>query len=83
MMWLVYILRLTFMLSTPLVRLNINFLNKHYLGHPELLDLNLDINWTKPEDLRPYRGIFKLFIIPPDDLYLPVIPERIHGKLVC
>jgi len=66
---------------TPLVVL-IKFLNIHYLGHPEVLDLNLDINWSKPEDVRPYRGIFKLFIIPPDNIYLPVIPERIHGKLV-
>nr|CAD2182349.1 unnamed protein product [Meloidogyne enterolobii] len=60
----------------------VNFYAFYPIGHPELLDLNLDINWTKPEDLRPYRGIFKLFIIPPDDLYLPVIPERIHGKLI-
>jgi len=52
------------------------------LGHPEVLDINLEVNWTMPEDLRPYRGIFKVFIIPPEDLYLPVIPERINGKLV-
>uniref|UniRef100_A0A914MNU5 DNA-directed DNA polymerase n=2 Tax=Meloidogyne TaxID=189290 RepID=A0A914MNU5_MELIC len=60
----------------------VNFYAFYPIGHPEVWDLNLDINWTKPEDLRPYRGIFKLFIIPPDDLYLPVIPERIHGKLI-
>jgi len=61
-----------------------NYLNKiiFLLGHPNILELNKDVNWTKPEDLHPYRGLFKLFIIPPDDLYLPVIPERIHGKLV-
>jgi len=53
-----------------------------FLGHPDVLDINLDVNWRFPEDLRPYRGIFKVFIVPPDDLYLPVIPERINGKLV-
>ncbi|CAK5039415.1 unnamed protein product [Meloidogyne enterolobii] len=54
-----------------------------YAFYPiEVLDLNLEINWTKPEDVHPYRGLFKIFIIPPDNLYLPVIPERINGKLV-
>nr|CAD2208735.1 unnamed protein product [Meloidogyne enterolobii] len=60
----------------------VNFYAFYPIGHPEVLDLNLDINWSKPEDVRPYRGIFKLFIIPPDNIYLPVIPERIHGKLI-
>jgi len=46
------------------------------------LELNKNVNWTKPEDLHPFKGLFKIFIIPPDDLYLPVIPENIHGKLV-
>jgi len=54
-----------------------------YLGHPSILDINEEVLWTKPEDLKSYRGIFKIFIIPPEDLYLPVIPERINGKLVC
>jgi hypothetical protein len=34
-----------------------------------------------PEDLRPYRGMFKVFVVPPDQLYLPVIAEKIRGKL--
>uniref|UniRef100_A0A914M031 DNA-directed DNA polymerase n=1 Tax=Meloidogyne incognita TaxID=6306 RepID=A0A914M031_MELIC len=59
----------------------VNFYAFYPIGHPEVLDINLEVNWTMPEDLRPYRGIFKVFIIPPEDLYLPVIPERINGKL--
>uniref|UniRef100_A0A1I8C264 DNA-directed DNA polymerase n=1 Tax=Meloidogyne hapla TaxID=6305 RepID=A0A1I8C264_MELHA len=55
---------------------------KQKIGHPEVIQLNKAVDWRRPEQLQPYRGIFKLFIIPPDDLYLPVIPERINGKLI-
>uniref|UniRef100_A0A914P579 DNA-directed DNA polymerase n=1 Tax=Meloidogyne incognita TaxID=6306 RepID=A0A914P579_MELIC len=60
----------------------VNFYADYPIGHPEVLELNKEVHWTKHEDLHPYRGIFKLFIIPPDDLFIPVIPERIHGKLI-
>jgi hypothetical protein len=45
-------------------------------------DVNEDVEWDKPEDLFPYKGIFKVFLLPPDDLYLPVVAEKIAGKLV-
>uniref|UniRef100_A0A1I8B827 DNA-directed DNA polymerase n=1 Tax=Meloidogyne hapla TaxID=6305 RepID=A0A1I8B827_MELHA len=60
----------------------VNFYAFYPIGHPEVVELNRNVCWTKPDDLHPYRGLFKLFIVPPDDLYLPVIPERIHGKLI-
>lgn len=47
-----------------------------------MITLNEAVDWRSPDQLHPYRGIFKLFIVLPDDLYLPVIPERINGKLV-
>jgi hypothetical protein len=40
------------------------------------------VEWSNAEDLKPYRGIFKVLLLPPDDLFLPVIAEKIHGKLV-
>jgi hypothetical protein len=45
-------------------------------------DKDEDVEWTRPEDLFPYKGIFKVFIIAPDDLYLPVVAEKFNGKLV-
>nr|CAD2176394.1 unnamed protein product [Meloidogyne enterolobii] len=60
----------------------VNFYAFYPIGHPKVLELNKNVNWTKPEDLHPFKGLFKIFIIPPDDLYLPVIPENIHGKLI-
>ena len=47
-----------------------------------MIDLNRAVNWTRPEHLQPYRGLFKVRVLPPDDLLHPVIAERLHGKLV-
>jgi hypothetical protein len=54
----------------------------YHLGHPQLIDMNMAVEWNRAEDLRPFRGLFKVFLLPPDDLFLPVIAEKIHGKLV-
>ena len=61
---------------------SVNFDAAYPIGHPQIVDLNKAVQWTSPEHLHPYRGLFKVFIVPPDDLYLPVLAERIHGKLV-
>ncbi|KAF7627182.1 DNA_pol_B_2 domain-containing protein [Meloidogyne graminicola] len=60
----------------------VNFYGFYPIGHPEVINLNEAVDWRSPDQLHPYRGIFKLFIVLPDDLYLPVIPERINGKLI-
>jgi hypothetical protein len=58
-----------------------NFNTEYPIGHPQVVDVNRAVNWTKPEDTQPYRGIFKVFLVPPDQLFLPVIAEKIRGKL--
>ena len=45
------------------------------LGHPKLISENFD--YTKK-----YFGIIKCKILPPKDLYLPVLPLNINNKLV-
>ena len=45
------------------------------LGHPKLISENFD--YTKK-----YFGIIKCKILPPQDLYLPVLPLNINNKLV-
>jgi hypothetical protein len=47
-----------------------------------VIDKNEPVEWTSPEHTQPHKGLFKVFLLPPDDLYLPVIAEKIHGKLV-
>ena len=34
--------------------------------------------WTKPDDVK-YRGILKVMVLPPRNLYLPILPIRIPG----
>jgi hypothetical protein len=49
---------------------------KYPLGHPEILTHNFDYS------MEHYFGIAHVKILPPDDLYLPVLPVRIRGKLM-
>lgn len=59
----------------------INFVTDYPVGHGEPLELNRDVLWTHPEHNR-YKGLIKCFIVPPEDLLLPVVPYHINGKLM-
>ncbi|CAF1118845.1 unnamed protein product, partial [Brachionus calyciflorus] len=45
------------------------------IGHPELITKNFG-------DVRKYFGLIKCRVLPPRELYFPVLPSRIKGKLV-
>ncbi len=45
-------------------------------GHPIIITENFD------DDFDGYFGIAKCTILPPQDLYVPVLPAKINGKLV-
>ncbi|XP_035226307.1 uncharacterized protein LOC118198678 [Stegodyphus dumicola] len=45
------------------------------VGHPKIITENF-------EDIEKYFGIVKCRIIPPRELYLPVLPHRCNGKLL-
>ena len=45
------------------------------LGHPQIISENFDYD-------KKYFGIIKCKILPPQDLYLPVLPLNINNKLV-
>lgn len=45
------------------------------LGHPKIISENFDYN-------KKYFGIIKCKILPPQDLYLPVLPLNINNKLL-
>lgn len=46
------------------------------IGHPDIIDKNFDSNLTN------YFGYVKLKILPPKNLYLPVLPVLVNGKLI-
>ena len=46
------------------------------VGHPVVVDEDFD------ETLQSYFGFVKLIILPPQNLYLPVLPLRINGKMI-
>ena len=45
------------------------------LGHPEIITENFD-------DVKNYFGLIKCDILPPQDLYIPVLPLKQNGKLM-
>jgi hypothetical protein len=46
-------------------------------GHPRLLTEHIDLN-----RIRQYEGLIKCKVLPPKDLYHPVLPHHCQGKLM-
>lgn len=49
---------------------------RYPVGHPELIEEDFD------ETLESYFGFVKLIILPPQNLYLPVLPVQVNGKMI-
>ena len=49
--------------------------NYYLVGHPEIITENF-------EDINKYFGIIKCKILPPNSMYFPIIPIKIHNKLI-
>ena len=59
-----------------------NFFEQYPIGHPSKIeDPNIPVNWTKESD-NPYKGLVKCFIVPPQNLKIPVIPNKYNDKLM-
>lgn len=59
-----------------------NFWTEYPIGHPsQILEKNTEVEWTLPEH-NPYKGMIKVFIVPPTDLLVPVVPKKYSGKLM-
>ena len=50
--------------------------NEFPIGHPVLRQVDELVNWRAPDDV-PGRGIYKVVIVPPQDLFVPVLPLRV------
>ncbi|KAL3084252.1 hypothetical protein niasHS_009740 [Heterodera schachtii] len=64
-----------------------NMFTKYPIGHPTLLKMDKDVEWTKPvhmvdNDGVPIEGIIKCFVVPPRHclLDIPVIPVRMNNR---
>jgi hypothetical protein len=61
---------------------SVNYYAEYPLGHPsESKEINKEVNWTQSAD-NPYKGLIKCFVVPPDNLLLPVIPQKYNDKLM-
>ena len=55
----------------------INSIARYPVGNPTVHVLNEDVHWTKPEDL-PYQiALLKVFVVPPKNLSIPVLPMKL------
>lgn len=48
---------------------------RYPVGHPDIITDNFS-------EIENYFGIIKCRVLPPTDLYLPVLPVRLNGKLL-
>uniref|UniRef100_A0A914KXM4 DNA-directed DNA polymerase n=1 Tax=Meloidogyne incognita TaxID=6306 RepID=A0A914KXM4_MELIC len=55
----------------------INVSTRYPVGHPEVHVINKDVNWSKPEDNIYNLSLLKLFVIPPRNIDIPVLPMKI------
>lgn len=53
----------------------INKTGKYVVGHPEVITENFG-------DLDSYEGLIKCKVVPPRRLFMPVLPQKINGKLL-
>lgn len=58
------------------------FSKEYMIGQPELINFGMDnhVNITDPEDL-PYFGLVQAFVVPPNDLSIPILPYRTKAHL--
>jgi hypothetical protein len=58
----------------------VNYFASYPVGVPEVIIPNdIKVTWDKPEEI-VHTGLYKVRIIPPCNLYLPVVPMRVSGK---
>ncbi|KAL3085527.1 hypothetical protein niasHS_008457 [Heterodera schachtii] len=62
----------------------VNYDTDYPIGIPTIIHPNADemnVNWTKPEHLQ-YRGLYRVRVIPPRGLRVPVLPMKIDERLL-
>uniref|UniRef100_A0A914KZ40 DNA-directed DNA polymerase n=3 Tax=Meloidogyne TaxID=189290 RepID=A0A914KZ40_MELIC len=55
----------------------INMTTKYPVGHPKVHIFNKNVNWTSPRDNIFELAILKVFVIPPHNIDIPVLPMKL------
>ncbi|KAH7697592.1 hypothetical protein AAVH_35324, partial [Aphelenchoides avenae] len=58
-----------------------NYVTEYPLGKPDVTVLSQDVRWTHSWD-NPYNGLLKVKVLPPWDLFLPVLPMKFDERLL-
>ena len=54
-----------------------NYISQYPVGVPTtIVSREIDVNWSSPEDIK-HIGLYKVRIIPPKKLFIPVVPVRL------
>ena len=65
---------------------SVNYYTEYPIGHPERKFWNQEVNWTKPihmfRQLDSDQGLFKVFITPPQNTIIPVLPAKFDNRLL-
>nr|CAD2200928.1 unnamed protein product [Meloidogyne enterolobii] len=57
-----------------------NFITSYPIGHPKVLNLNEEVNWTTSSD-NPYPlALLKVFVIPPKKIDIPILPVKLDEE---
>ncbi|KAL3104557.1 hypothetical protein niasHT_022815 [Heterodera trifolii] len=62
----------------------VNYTTEYPVGIPQIIRPEHDemfVNWTRPDDLK-YHGIYRVRIVPPRGLRIPVLPVKIDERLL-
>uniref|UniRef100_A0AC34RI45 DNA-directed DNA polymerase n=1 Tax=Panagrolaimus sp. JU765 TaxID=591449 RepID=A0AC34RI45_9BILA len=61
---------------------SVNFQAEYPIGIPEIITVPIaeqNVNWTKPQNF--IKGILQVFVVPPKNLLVPVLPYRFKKQL--
>ena len=66
---------------------SVNYYTKYPIGHPKRKFWNIPVDWSKRIHMREQfsesaSGLFKVFVIPPQDTIIPVLPARFDERLL-
>lgn len=58
-----------------------NFTTEYPIGTPDIKIFTRHVNWTQSSD-NPFKGLLKIVVLPPTDLFIPVIPAKFDDRLL-
>uniref|UniRef100_A0A914LRF1 DNA-directed DNA polymerase n=1 Tax=Meloidogyne incognita TaxID=6306 RepID=A0A914LRF1_MELIC len=57
-----------------------NFITNYPIGHPNVHNLNEEVNWTTSTDNKYPLALLKVFVIPPKTIDIPILPVKLDEE---